>query len=69
MEKKLDNLLFPKAWEAYEKIVKKRNEAYQLMLMTRKDNKDKVEVGQNSIQKFYLLLIMMKKNSPINILY
>lgn len=40
-----------KAWEAYEKIVKKRNEAYQLMLMTRKDNKDKVEVGQNSISE------------------
>ena len=35
-----------KAWEAYEKISKKRNTAYQLMMMTRKDNKDQ-EVNQD----------------------
>lgn len=37
-----------KAWEAYEKIMKKRNEAYQLMMLTRRDNKDKADGGAAS---------------------
>ena len=39
-----------KAWEAYEKIVKKRNETYQLMMMTRKDNRKAGEDDSNNLQ-------------------
>lgn len=37
-----------KAWEAYERISKKRDNAYQLMMMTRKDNKNKEEDNSES---------------------
>ena len=40
-----------KAWEAYEKISKKRDTAYQLMMMTRKDNKDKNDNKEDSLSK------------------
>ena len=38
-----------KAWEVYEKVSKKRDQTYQLLLMTRKDkaNKDTSAESQN----------------------
>jgi hypothetical protein len=38
-----------KAWEAYEKISKKRDAAYQLMMMTRRDNKNNSDEEQSAL--------------------
>lgn len=43
-----------KAWEAYEKISKKRNDAYQLLMLTRKDKKSKgADDGGESISQAF----------------
>lgn len=38
-----------KAWELYERATKKRNEAYQLMMATRKDNKKQDDSKEDSL--------------------
>ena len=43
-----------KAWEVYEKMSKKRDSTYQLMMMTRKDNKSKID--DNTANSLYNIL-------------
>ena len=40
-----------KSWEAYERISKKRNDAFQLLMLTRKDHKNDAEAQTKSLSE------------------
>jgi hypothetical protein len=42
-----------KAWEAYEKATKRRNEAYQLMMATRRDKKNEVTQEKSILETLH----------------
>lgn len=61
-----------KHWEAYERITRKRNEIYNLMMATRKDNKDNEGQSEDSITKmmadmFTTDFVVEEKPNELNI--